>query len=97
MKVSLVLLPALVGAALAVQNSTAVNGTLPQPDLSALADTFETLTDSFLAKALKRLDDGTPATFESSAREPRMALNTIRTHHYCKPTAISLSPFRPKH
>ena len=40
-----------------MQNSTAVNGTLPQPDLSALADTFETLTDSFLAKALKRLDE----------------------------------------
>lgn len=57
MKVSLSLLSALAGAALAMQNSTAVNGTLPQPDLSALADTFETLTDSFLAKALKRLDE----------------------------------------
>jgi hypothetical protein len=57
MKVSISLLPTLVGAALAVQNTTAVNGTQPQPDLSALADTFETLTDSFLAKALERLDE----------------------------------------
>lgn len=51
------LLPALVGVALAVQNTTAVNGTQPQPDLSALAEKFEGLTDSFLAKALKRLDE----------------------------------------
>lgn len=57
MKVSLSLLSALAGAALAVQNVTGVNGTQPQPDLSALAETFEALTDSFLAKALNRLDE----------------------------------------
>jgi hypothetical protein len=43
--------------ALAAQNTTDVNGAQPQPDLSALADTFKTLTNSFLAKALKRLDE----------------------------------------
>ena len=57
MKVSLSVLPALAGTALAVQNTTAVTGTQPQPDLSALAETFETLTDSFLDKALNRLDE----------------------------------------
>lgn len=57
MKVSPSILPALAGTALAVQNTTAINGTQPQPDLSALAETFETLTDLFLDKALKRLDE----------------------------------------
>jgi hypothetical protein len=57
MKVSLPLLPTLVGVALAAQNTTAVNGTQSQPDLSALSEKFEGLTDSFLAKALKRLDE----------------------------------------
>jgi hypothetical protein len=57
MKISLSFLLTLVGAALAVQNTTAVDGTQPQPDLSALAEKFESLTDSFLAKALKRLDE----------------------------------------
>jgi hypothetical protein len=57
MRVSLPLLPTLLGAALAAQNTTAANGTQPQPDLSALAETFEGLTHSFLAKALKRLDE----------------------------------------
>lgn len=57
MKVSLPLLPALAGVALAAQNTTAVNGTLRQPDLSALAAKFEILTDSFLARALDRLDE----------------------------------------
>jgi hypothetical protein len=55
MKVSLPLLPALFGAALAVQNTTVANNT--QPDLSALASKFEGLTDSLLAKALARLDE----------------------------------------
>jgi hypothetical protein len=55
MKVSLPLLPAVFGAALAVQNTTVSNNT--QPDLSALATKFEGLTDSFLAKALARLDE----------------------------------------
>ena len=57
MKVSPLLLPALAGTALAVQSPAAANSTQPQPDLSALAGTFETLTDSFLAKTLKRLDE----------------------------------------
>lgn len=57
MKVLLTLLLPLAGAALAAQNTTAVNGTQPQPDLSALAEKFEGLTDSFLAKALRRLDE----------------------------------------
>ena len=57
MKFSLPLLPTLVGVTLAAQNTTAVNGTQPQPDLSALAAKFETLTDSFIAKALGRLDE----------------------------------------
>jgi len=58
MKGSLSLVPALFGAALAVQNTnTAVNSTHPQPDLSALAEKFKGLTDSFLAKALDRLDE----------------------------------------
>jgi hypothetical protein len=57
MKVSVSILPALASTALAVQSTTAVNGTQPQPDLSALAETFETLTDSFLDKALERLDE----------------------------------------
>lgn len=56
MRVSPSLLPALFGAAaLAAHNTTAVNNT--QPLLSALATKFETLTDSFLAKALERLDE----------------------------------------
>lgn len=57
MKVSLSILPALAGTALAVQNTTDVNSTQSQPDLSALAETFETLTDSFLYKVLNRLDE----------------------------------------
>jgi len=57
MKVPLPLLPILAGVALAAQNTTAVNGTQPQPDLSALAETFEALTDSFLTRALARLDE----------------------------------------
>ena len=58
MRVSLSVLPALAGTVLAAaQNATAVNGTQPQPDLSALAKTFENLTNSFLAKALNRLDE----------------------------------------
>lgn len=57
MKIPLSILPALAGTALAVQNTTGVNRTQPQPDLSALAETFETLTDSFLTKAFNRLDE----------------------------------------
>jgi hypothetical protein len=60
MRLSLPLLPvlaAVAGVALAAQNTTAVNGTQPQPDFSALAEKFEILTDSFLAKALDRLDE----------------------------------------
>jgi hypothetical protein len=58
MKVSLPLLPAVFGAALAVQNTTVTNSTQPsQPDRSALATKFEGLTDFFLAKALERLDE----------------------------------------
>lgn len=46
---------ALVGTALAAQNTTAINSA--QPDHSALAAKFEILTDSFLTKALNRLDE----------------------------------------
>lgn len=56
MRVSPSLLPALFGvAALAAHTTTAVNNA--QPDLSALATKFESLTESFLAKALERLDE----------------------------------------
>jgi hypothetical protein len=52
MKVSLSFLPAFVGAALAAQDATAT-----QPDLLSLTTKFETLTSSFLARALERLDE----------------------------------------
>lgn len=55
MKVSLHLLPALVGAGLATQSITITNST--QPDLSALATKFEALAESVLVKALERLDE----------------------------------------
>lgn len=54
MKASLTLLPAVFSAAMS-QNTNATNTT--QPDLSGLASHFENLTDSFLTKALKTLDE----------------------------------------
>jgi hypothetical protein len=71
MKVSLPILPALVGTALAAHNYTVVNST--QRDLSSLAETFETLTDSFLAKALEKLDER-----ESCAKARGEAATCIR-------------------
>lgn len=48
------LLPVVIGAALS--QSTAITNTT-QPDLSGLASHFDKLTDSFLSKALARLDE----------------------------------------
>jgi hypothetical protein len=64
MKVSLSFLPAFVGAALAAQDATAT-----QPDLLSLTTKFETLTSSFLARALERLDEREQCT-RAKGEEP---------------------------